>query len=125
MTLSTELTIALITGAIAVMVSAAAFIYGWVNVSPLRGIIEELRTDIGKRKEREVLFEARHSHYLKRIAYLTNGIRVLLEQIKRHNEPPCWEPVDWDPDDISEEIEHSAAADRRTRPRDERKTDAE
>lgn len=99
MPFSTELTVAIITGAIAVIISAAAFIYGWVNVGPLRAIIDELRNDIKARKEREVLFEARNARYLKRIIYLTEGIRVLLEQIRRHRETPCWTPEDWDPDE--------------------------
>ena len=99
MSLPIEITVAIIVAAFALISSVAAFVYGWVNVAPLRDIINELKKDIEARKERERLFEARNARYLKRIIYLTEGIRVLLEQIKRHRETPCWTPVDWDPDE--------------------------
>jgi len=69
------------------------------DVDALRGILDELRIDIADRKLREKAFEARCLKYLNRIAYLMDGIRVLLNQIEQARETPCWKPDEWDPDE--------------------------
>lgn len=107
MSLSTEVVVALITGTIGFITGVAAIAFGWFNVRDLREIIaaqrqriDDLEKEVRERKARELISDARISRYLKRIAYLTEGIRTLLEQIRRHKEPPCWSPVDWDPDKV-------------------------
>jgi Na+/glutamate symporter len=42
--------------------------------------------------------EKKINRYGKRIIYLTNGIGILVDQIIRDGNQPCWEPNDWNPD---------------------------
>jgi hypothetical protein len=102
MTIAIELIIALVTGGIGVIVSAIALILGRYNVNDLRGIIAELKADNVERKKREEAYERRCARQLARIAYLTEGIRILIRQLDAANIKPCWSPEEWHSEDAEE-----------------------
>jgi hypothetical protein len=61
-------------------------------IEPLTARIVELEKKIEK-------YERVTAYYLKRIVYLTDGIRQLMEQIEKADLIPCWKPADWKAED--------------------------
>lgn len=62
-------------------------------------LIEPLNARIEQLEARVKTLEGRSTRYLKRIAYLMDGIRVLIGQIESANQSPCWKPDEWKADE--------------------------
>jgi uncharacterized protein HemX len=62
-------------------------------------LIEPLQNRIKDLERRVDQLESRIARYLKRIVYLMDGIRCLIEQLENAGMHPVWRPDEWKPDE--------------------------